>query len=793
MRRWDSHAAVSAAVLVCAFPALALGGVQPWSITTTAAIAVAFFAFVFWRRVALERRALRLGWVGSAFLAATAVTALQLVPLPPGVLEVLSPKAHELLSFTLGDLKLYGDAAWHPLSLDPAATALELVRLCGLTAAYLAARNAITETSDARRVLLGVVIVGLVIVAIGVVHRATGATHIMGVHRAPMDGTALILSTFVNPNHMAGLVGISTCVALGLSLSNDESRNGRALLAFAAVVCAVGLVLTLSRAGIVALGATAVVLAFCLARGRAGKPGRLAWFFTLALAAGLAAAYFGSERLLREIAPSNVLQELETNLKVRMWQDTLPMLADFARAGVGKGAFASVFPLYQTSFAQYTHTHPENLPLQWIVDFGAAGAAVLALLMLRVGRLTLRRLSAMTIGAIAALWFVFLHNLADYNLEVSGVAYTAAIVLAVALRRESSVVPGPTARVWKPRTIVAGVALGGFLGALTFATPYALHHHKDRAVERVRAAPPDRNSIDQAARRELARHGADYLVFLSAAARLAALPTLDAHLALRYANRALYLNAPSYQTHLVTARILRRMGRYSQAAVEYRLASRRYVDVFDRVLAELAPAPDATARMREVAAGDAALQRRLARYFASHSRHAEALIVLGDLLELDPRDTDALSLAARAEAARGAVDAAQNYLARLAAIRGNTAEVSTLEGELLARKGDLAGSLEAFARARSANPKHAPAYYGAIEVLLQLRNGSKARGVLEALERVDVRAADGPRFALLMARAYELEGNARLALREYRHVLNREPHNAHARARADALSKELER
>src|SRR5262249_55006120 len=119
-RLLGSHRAIEAAevlLIVALFVApLAIGSVRPWAIAMVVA------------RAAAAALAAAIGhpravpWPVWAAAAAAAVVGLQAVPLPAGLLRVLSPRAVEILELATPGARFEG---MHSIALDPAAAARE--------------------------------------------------------------------------------------------------------------------------------------------------------------------------------------------------------------------------------------------------------------------------------------------------------------------------------------------------------------------------------------------------------------------------------------------------------------------------------------------------------------------------------------------------------------------------------------------------------------------------------------------------------------------------------------------
>ena len=173
-----------------------------------ALVVAAFLASI----AAAHRRRMRISLLALALCVPVATMLFQLIPLPPGVLRWLSPNAHELLEGALRPLALY--PSWRPLSLDPAATAREILKGVACVAAAAAAVR-LCRKPDSRRVLL----MGLAL---------AGTTHAIIVLSAAAVGAEPLLEprvTFVNPNHLAALLNLSAFIALGLAAEARDYRR----------------------------------------------------------------------------------------------------------------------------------------------------------------------------------------------------------------------------------------------------------------------------------------------------------------------------------------------------------------------------------------------------------------------------------------------------------------------------------------------------------------------------------------------------------------------------------------
>ncbi len=242
--------------LLLALGPLALGGTAPlllWALVLVSAFAIAASY--------ADGEPLRPGPLAGVFGLSAIACLLQLVPLPGPLLAALSPAAAQTRA-------VLGLSPSGPISLDPPATARELAKFLGYLAAFFAAGKVATSRRARTRLFGAIAATGALCAVIGLGHLLVGADALFGVvHFSPPPPP--LLTPFGNPNHLAGLLGLSASLAVGLALSTG--RPTRAYLwAIAAVLCEVGLFLSLSRGGIVC----ALLGQLLLAGLGAARPGR---------------------------------------------------------------------------------------------------------------------------------------------------------------------------------------------------------------------------------------------------------------------------------------------------------------------------------------------------------------------------------------------------------------------------------------------------------------------------------------------------------------------------------------
>ncbi|HPW19039.1 MAG TPA: hypothetical protein PLP83_11780, partial [Candidatus Aminicenantes bacterium] len=207
-----------------------------------------------------------------------AFSALQLVPLPAGLVRLLSPRAYGLYAGLVRD-GIAAPANWLTLSLSPSATLSELLLiLCYGVFGFLVLR---TVRSRARAEVLVVVILASALFQsfYGLAEVFSGHEAILG--RPKKHNLGSVTGTFVNRNHLAGFLEMAFPLSLGyllvkaryfamekgLSLRQkvlwfgQESLQWTFLLGLVPIFIGVGLVFSKSRSGITVLAVTAALAA----------------------------------------------------------------------------------------------------------------------------------------------------------------------------------------------------------------------------------------------------------------------------------------------------------------------------------------------------------------------------------------------------------------------------------------------------------------------------------------------------------------------------------------------------
>lgn len=390
----------------------------------------------------LKRQPLRVDLLGWTLIALTGWTFIQAMPLPIGLLNVIAPT--NTAWFQTAFEAVPGDApGWGTWSLRPGEASRAGFGLLAASALYLATFNLFQGRQRFQKMLFVVPAVAGLLVVIGVLQRAIDADGLLFFY-APRDLAELpfFSATFVNPNHLATLLGLSSFVTLGMSLSNDFKlqRPGLVLL-FG--VCVAGLVMTLSAGALVAwlLGMLAFG-ALTLQRRLGNHRGLTATMVAVISALGLG-TWAAWESIAKQTAFLAERQGLPWYPPTDLWASGWGLALRQPIAGLGRASFPDAFAATELSTLPGRYDYVGNTWLQLIIDYGIPlGAATLVVIAISVVPLGLRRgwkpedLPIMT-GIFAAFVFLGLDAALGFSLEIPGVLLPAVFLLALARGRTS--------------------------------------------------------------------------------------------------------------------------------------------------------------------------------------------------------------------------------------------------------------------------------------------------------------------------------------------------------------------
>lgn len=566
---------------------LALGSLPTEMLIVMSVLAALSCALLWVERSVPTSRASR--WVLLAAAVLLAMTVLQVVPLPASLVRSLAPSNADIWERALGPLREPGPA-WHPLSLAPSATRVEVLRGFFYLTTFLAALR-VASFEHGGRFLVRLVVFSTAVMALSALaHTAVGAERVFGLYR-PKELYAYQPNRFsplLNTNHLAAYLNIGACVALGALLA--KSSMPRALSGSALLVL-VGTSVWQSSRGATGTLVFGAVLTFALTQyvRRKFESARAEW--AILAACGFAAV------VLVTIAVSDASSHLLSRdlTKLGVARNAMRLVAASPWFGAGRGGFETVFSSVREGTTFITFTNPEDFVIQWLVEWGLpASVAGAAMLGWALRPQVLLHAVRPAIGVWVAVVVSVLHELVDYHFEVPGITALAAVCVAVVVgSRVSSRTPMPTSM--SSARVSALAAVIGTGVAIAFVIPEIGHTlaEERRTLSRMavdKTVP--REEFRDVVRGSMLRYPAEPFLPLMGAVRA---QVNGEGGVVPWVARALERNPRFGRAHFVLAQSLG-PARAAQARLEYRLAYENDEGLRDYIVREavlIVDGPDA--------------------------------------------------------------------------------------------------------------------------------------------------------------------------------------------------------
>ena len=402
------------------------------------------------RREAIPAAAVRAAWPAFALLALWLVyLLLQWLPMPANWVRMLSPQSAALHA----GADYLQPGRFVTLSIDPHASFVFWLKNCAYAVAFVLTLLLVHGRTRLAWLCGAIIASGLLQAFYGsLMHLARIDYDVLGM---PILHSSQASGSYVNRNHLAGLLEMSLAVGIGMMVAQLEDRprrgwrdflqdtatlllSGKAMLRLVLVIMVVALVMTRSRMGNTAFFASLLVAgAVALALSRHAPRGTVLLISSLiVIDVALIGTWFGVERTMQRIAETTV-QQVEERVDPSVY--AVKMIDDYPLFGTGGGTFYTAFTRYrgQDIAAYYDHVH--NDYVQYLTETGMIGGALFGLLVvisvvcaiLAQARRRDPLARGVAFGVLMGVTAIGIHSTVDFNLQIPANAFMFMILLAL--------------------------------------------------------------------------------------------------------------------------------------------------------------------------------------------------------------------------------------------------------------------------------------------------------------------------------------------------------------------------
>ncbi|MCJ7784561.1 MAG: O-antigen ligase family protein, partial [Desulfobacterales bacterium] len=378
----------------------------------------------------------------------------QLLPLPPGLLKILSPKTYGLRSA----LSLQPSSLSFPLSFFPFATQIELFKwltFAGLFIFLLYWKPFEEDHRIKTQLIIVILLVGIAESLYGMFEFFSGHRYILHLNASSLVSS--VTGTFINRNAFAGYLLMVIPLSIGFLFSREATRragfegwrhrlstlDGKTLLiAFGIMIMILGLLFSASRMGIVSLLLSFSLMALLLGGSQRGRrfSGQSILILGLAL---IWALWIGLDAVISRFFA--VSEDFE--MRWDIWTDTFKILKDFPIFGSGLGTFHQIFPIYRSFHIRGLVTHAENDFLQLASEVGLLGIGLLIVLFVTLFYKAISGIRSLSFrdggryigaGGMVGILALMFHSIVERNLQIPANAFLFIFIWALVLRMSLS-------------------------------------------------------------------------------------------------------------------------------------------------------------------------------------------------------------------------------------------------------------------------------------------------------------------------------------------------------------------
>ena len=443
-------------ISLLAFMPLAFGAVEAWSEEIVAALAAAISICFLLKLVFQKETKLVWSWAYIPLALFILIAVFQLIPLPAGIVNAISPSTAATKKELLGDLPNSGVLLKSmTLSFYPNATIHSLRLVLAVVAVFFVVVNTYRRPEQIKRLLIAIAIIGGSIALLSVAQSIFGNGKIYWL--VPSGSSKAYSGTFINHSHYGQFMNLSIGAALGLIMVKvHEAFRGRKvtppvafdyisspvnrviwLLVAMIIIGAVTVFMSLTRGGMISMLIAAGFTTLVLSWRRSIRS--QSWVIVLmALGAFICILYVGFDAVYDRLATLQQFNQYEDRLQII--KDIAVAWTRFPVFGAGLGTHEVVYPMFDRSMIPALAVYAENEYAQAAEETGFLGLAALLVFGILVWKsyiVSVRSAFTPVRSAAYGLGFgllaIMIHSLSDFGQHLPANAMLSGISCALLL------------------------------------------------------------------------------------------------------------------------------------------------------------------------------------------------------------------------------------------------------------------------------------------------------------------------------------------------------------------------
>ncbi len=363
----------------------------------------------------------------------------QIIPLPPWVLQLLSP---EIWGNYQNTIAVTNPSSWFSLSINKKATIGELYRYGAYFCFYFLTVQILTSHKKLDLTVNALLTFAPILSTFAIIQYYTSKDTIYWIREVPVN--SIIFGPYVNHNHFAGLIEMILPIAVAmflclkprvsyvmtwrekiLDLFDLQGFNSYILVGFSAILLAVAIVLSLSRGAIISVGLALLIFTILLViSGRYRQKGWVFGVFILLFI--LSVQWFGWNTVFERFdrLENDRAEIYETRFDI--WKDSSLIAKDLFITGAGFGSFKTIYPRYRTFGGEKSVLHAHNDYLELLIEGGIISVLFVCWFLFQLFSESYRVYSHrherysiyLFLGSLTGIISILLHSFTDFNLHI---------------------------------------------------------------------------------------------------------------------------------------------------------------------------------------------------------------------------------------------------------------------------------------------------------------------------------------------------------------------------------------